>query len=199
MAVVIGDDHRFGRHRSGDFDTLKTLGEAFGFEVVALETQTVDDIRVSSTKVRQALAQGNVQEANHWLGAQYPTTGLVVQGRALGRTLGYPTANLHVEDDLKMLPAKGVYAVWCQLPDSTWHPAMANVGIRPTVDDTEIPSLEVHVIGQQGDWYGERLTIHWVAWMRGEVKFAGTEELKIALHSDLEKAQALLNANPRTS
>lgn len=199
VAVVIGDDHRFGRHRSGDFGTLKTLGEAFGFEVVALETQTVDDVRVSSTKVRQALAQGNVQEANHWLGAQYPTTGLVVQGKALGRTLGYPTANLHVEDDLKLLPAKGVYAVWCQLPDSTWHPAMANVGVRPTIDDTEIPSLEVHVIGQQGDWYGERLTIHWVAWMRGEVKFAGTEELKIALHSDLEKAQALLNANPRTA
>lgn len=196
VAVVIGDDHRFGRHRSGNFSTLQTLGEALGFEVLALEAQTVNDVRVSSTKVREALKHGNVGEANQWLGAQYPTQGRVVHGDALGRTLGYPTANLHVEDPLKLLPARGVYAVWCQLPDGEWHPAMANVGFRPTVSDAETSTLEVHVIGQEGDWYGQHLTLRWVAWMRGEVQFGSTEELKLALDSDLERATQLLLANP---
>ena len=196
VAVVIGDDHRFGRHRSGNFSTLQTLGEALGFEVLALEAQTVNDVRVSSTKVREALKHGNVGEANQWLGAQYPTQGRVVHGDALGRTLGHPTANLDVEDPLKLLPARGVYAVWCQLPDGEWHPAMANVGFRPTVSDAETSTLEVHVIGQEGDWYGQHLTLRWVAWMRGEVQFGSTEELKLALDSDLEKATQLLLANP---
>jgi riboflavin kinase/FMN adenylyltransferase len=196
VAVVIGDDHRFGRHRSGNFSTLQTLGEALGFEVLALEAQTVDDIRVSSTKVREALKHGNVEEANLWLGSRYPTTGRVVHGEALGRTLGYPTANLDVEDPLKLLPARGVYAVWCQLPDGAWHPAMANVGLRPTVSISDTPTLEVHVIGQEGDWYGQQLNLRWVAWMRGEVEFASTEELKLALDTDLSRATQLLLANP---
>ena len=192
VAVVIGDDHRFGRNRGGDFTTLKTLGEALGFEVEALDAHRVEDVRVSSTKVREALRAGNVSEANLWLGAPFPTSGRVVQGDALGRKLGFPTANLDVEDSLKLLPAQGVYAVWCQTPDGIWRPAMANVGQRPTVSDREETTLEVHVIDGEGDWYGQLLHLRWVHWMRGEVKFASQEELIEALHLDRTKARSLL-------
>ena len=191
-AVVIGDDHRFGRNRGGDFATLQTLGKALGFEVEALDAHRVDDVRVSSTKVREALRAGNVAEANLWLGAPFPTSGRVVQGNALGRTLGFPTANLDVENPLKLLPARGVYAIWCQTPDGMWRPAMANVGQRPTVSDQEETTLEVHVIDGAGDWYGEVLHLRWMHWMRGEVKFASQGELTQALHLDREKARALL-------
>ena len=192
VAVVIGDDHRFGRNRAGDFSTLKTLGEALNFEVEALGAHQVENIRVSSTKVREALRQGNVEEAHKWLGLPYPTTGLVVHGNAVGRELGYPTANLQVEEPLKLLPAQGVYAVMCQTPDGSWHPAMANVGTRPTLHDDDRPSLEVHVIGAEGDWYGAQMHIQWMHWMRGEVKFASQRELQEALAEDQKRALELL-------
>jgi len=195
VAVVIGDDHRFGRNRGGDFSTLQTLGEALGFQVEALDAHSVADVRVSSTKVRDALRAGNVSEANLWLGAPFPTAGRVVRGDALGRTLGFPTANLHVEDPLKLLPARGVYAVWCQIPDGSWRPAMANVGLRPTVSDLAETTLEVHVMEGGGDWYGQVLRLRWMHWMRGEVKFASHEELVQALQLDRDKARNLLAAS----
>ena len=176
VAVVIGDDHRFGRHRAGNFDTLVTLGQAFGFEVEALDAHRVEDVRVSSTKVRQALEAGRVDEANTWLSQPYPTTGTVVHGEALGRELGFPTANLHVDNPLKLLPARGVYAVWCQTPDGTWHPAMANVGTRPTIHD-DAPDF----FGSARLWGGGRLVRKALvaaldaldAW-RSEVRFEGS-------------------------
>ena len=195
VAVVIGDDHRFGRNRGGDFSTLQTLGEAHGFQVESLDAHRVADVRVSSTKVRDALRAGNVSEANLWLGAPFPTAGRVVRGDALGRTLGFPTANLHVEDPLKLLPARGVYAVWCQIPDGSWRPAMANVGLRPTVSDLAETTVEVHVMEGGGDWYGQVLRLRWMHWMRGEVKFASQEELVQALQLDRDKARNLLAAS----
>lgn len=200
VAVVIGDDHRFGRHRAGDFSTLQTLGQALGFDVEALDAHRVEDVRVSSTKVRQALRHGNVAEANRWLGAPYPTSGTVVHGDAVGRELGFPTANLRIEDPLKLLPARGVYAVWCQIPDGSWHPAMANVGTRPTLHVNAKPSLEVHVLDAEGDWYNQTLRMQWMHWMRGEVKFASRDELRAALQADRERALSLLiGENPPQS
>ncbi|MAB74077.1 MAG: riboflavin biosynthesis protein RibF [Flavobacteriales bacterium] len=192
VAVVIGDDHRFGRNRAGDFSTLQTLGEALGFHVEALDAHRVEDVRVSSTKVRQALREGNVAEANTWLGVPYPTTGRVVHGNAMGRELGFPTANLELSDPLKLMPAQGVYAVWCQTPDQQWHPAMANVGTRPTFYEDARPSLEVHLIGTEGDWYGTDLHLRWMHWMRSEVKFASRDDLQSALQADRERALSLL-------
>ena len=197
VAVVIGDDHRFGRHRAGNFDTLVTLGQAFGFEVEALDAHRVEDVRVSSTKVRQALEVGRVDEANTWLGKPYPTTGTVVHGEALGRELGFPTANLHVDNPLKLLPAHGVYAVWCQTPDGEWHPAMANVGTRPTIHEDAPTSLEVHVFGAEGDWYEKPLTLRWMHWMRGEVKFDSKEALVAALEADRTRALGLLASSSK--
>lgn len=193
VAVVIGDDHRFGRHRAGHFSTLQTLGQALGFEVEALDAHRVEDVRVSSTKVREALRQGNVAEANRWLGAPYPTTGRVVHGDAVGRELGFPTANLRIDDPLKLLPARGVYAVWCQTPDGQWHPAMANVGTRPTLHEDAQTSLEVHLIGAEGQWYENDLHVRWMQWMRGEVRFASRDDLRSALQADRERALSLLS------
>ena len=192
-AVVIGDDHRFGRHRAGDFAKLQTLGQALGFDVVSLDAHRVEDVRVSSTKVREALREGNVAEANVWLGSPYPTKGKVIHGQAIGRELGFPTANLTVEDPLKLLPANGVYAVWCQTPDGTWHPAMANVGHRPTLHQDGQASVEVHVIGGSGDWYEKHVRLRWMEWMRGEVKFGSKQELQSALELDRAKALELLS------
>lgn len=196
VAVVIGDDHRFGRHRTGNFDTLLTLGEALGFHVEALDAHRVNDVRVSSTKVRQALREGNVDEANTWLGAPYPTSGTVVHGNAVGRELGFPTANLRIDDPLKLLPAEGVYAVWCQPPDGRWRPAMANVGRRPTLHSDAHPSLEVHVFDAEGDWYEKTVRVRWMHWMRGEVKFGSKEELQQALRADKVRALDLLGRHP---
>lgn len=197
VAVVIGDDHRFGRHRSGDFSTLKTLGEAFGFAVQALDAHRVEDVRVSSTKVREALLQGNMEEANRWLTQPFRTTGRVVPGHALGRSMGFPTANLSIEDPLKLLPGRGVYAAWCQTPDSQWWPAMVNVGERPTLHQDGVTSIEVHVIGAEGQWYGEQLHLRWMHWMRSEVKFGSKEALMDALRADSERTVALLDKESR--
>ena len=196
VAVVIGDDHRFGRHRAGDFDTLVQLGEALGFQVEALDAHRVQNVRVSSTKVRDALRKGNMAEANAWLGTPYPTSGTVVRGDAIGRTMGFPTANLKLDDTLKLLPSRGVYALWCQTPDGTWHPAMANVGQRPTIQEDTSLSLEVHVIGAEGDWYGETLHLRWMHWMRGEVKFGSKSELQSARTKERDRALNLLEGNP---
>ncbi|MDA0729613.1 MAG: bifunctional riboflavin kinase/FAD synthetase [Bacteroidetes bacterium] len=195
VAVVIGDDHRFGRHRSGNFDTLKTLGKAFGFEVEALDAHRVNEVRVSSTKVRDALREGHVAEANTWLGSPYPTSGTVVHGHARGRELGFPTANLDIKDPLKLLPAEGVYAVWCQTPDGSWLPGMANVGRRPTLHRDSEASVEVHVIGGRGDWYEKTLHVRWMHWMRGEVKFESPESLKRALAQDRDRVLSLLGSS----
>ena len=198
VAVVVGDDHRFGRNRAGDFATLQTLGKALGFEVEALESHYVEEVRVSSTKVRESLRKGDIAAANQWLGDLYPTSGKVIHGDALGRTLGFPTANLSLEDSLKLLPARGVYAVWCQTPDGLWRPAMANVGTRPTLHNLnhDKDTLEVHILDFDGDeLYESTLHLRWVQWMRGEVKFPSKQELISALKSDREKALAILSAD----
>ena len=110
----------------------------------------------------------------------------------MGRELGFPTANLELADPLKLMPAQGVYAVWCQTPDQQWHPAMANVGTRPTFHEDARPSLEVHLIGTEGDWYGADLNLRWMNWMRSEVKFASRDDLQTALQADRERALSLL-------
>jgi riboflavin kinase/FMN adenylyltransferase len=115
----------------------------------------------------------------------------------MGRELGFPTANLELSDPLKLLPARGVYAVWCQTPDQQWHPAMANVGTRPTFHEDAQPSLEVHLIGTEGNWYGEELHLRWMHWMRSEVKFASKDDLQSALRADRERGLSLLaGTNP---
>ena len=183
-AVVIGYDHRFGRNREGDLHLLKQLGDAYDFVVEEIPAQEVDHVKVSSTKVRQALLDGEVARANELLGYRYGLSGLVVKGDRIGRTLGYPTANIGAVDRYKLVPGDGVYAVTIELQNGKHH-GMLYIGERPTVH-TGLPArtIEVNIFDLDRDLYGEMITVHFVDKVRGDMRFVDLEALKEQLHSD---------------
>lgn len=212
--LVIGYDHHFGRNREGSFAHLKEFGPIYGFEVEEITALDVDEVNVSSTKIRKALEQGDVQTAQEYLGASYSVTGEVVLGNQLGRTLGFPTANLQLSTPIKLLPADGVYAGWAAIEltdrgtsngiaDSgiqadaisdtrglKWR-AMANVGHRPTVKSSE-KTIEIHLLDFDGDLYGQKITFQFTNYLREIQEFSGLEELKSQLGLDKEKTNELL-------
>ena len=190
--VVIGDDHRFGRNREGDFSALKEMGKMFGFEVIALDAKYVDDLRVSSTKIRKAIYSGEVYHASILLTKLFPLVGKVVEGEKLGRNIGYPTANLVVDDEMKIIPADGTYAVYAITPDSKKYKAMLNIGTRPTVSNNMAKSIEVHILDFEGQLYGEEIEILFAQKIREEKKFDGVEELKNALAQDEVSTRQIL-------
>ena len=182
--VVIGDDHRFGRNREGDFNSLTQMGKMFGFEVIALDAEYINDIRVSSTKIRDAIIGGEIEHATMLLKNSFPMSGEVVSGEQLGRNIGYPTANLKLENDLKIIPSNGAYAVWAETQSGNKYKAMLNIGNRPTVSNSEDVTIEVFLIDFEGDLYGQILNVKFVKRIRDEKKFENFEELKSALKSD---------------
>ncbi len=189
-AVIIGYDHRFGRNREGTFDSLKNLGDVFGFSVESLPAQTVENTRVSSTKVREAIESGKVQQARQWLLEPYPLSGVVVKGRQVGRTIGFPTANLKTADPLKLIPGKGVYAAFAQYHgEHEWHPAMVNIGTRPTVDPPTAENLvEVHLLEGGRTCYDETLHLRFIKRLRSERVFDNLDGLKSQLQIDSDAA-----------
>jgi len=180
--LVIGYDHRFGKNREGSFEHLKAHAGKYGFEIEEIPRQDVDEIGVSSTKIRKALEKGNIKAANKYLGRRYSLTSKVVEGNKLGRTIGYPTANLAIPASHKLIPANGVYAVWV-LVDQERFPGMMNIGVRPTVDGTRL-TLEVNILNFNRDIYGYTLTVEFVAQLRPEQKFNGLDALKEQLAKD---------------
>lgn len=183
-AVVIGYDHRFGRNREGDLRLLHQLGEAYDFLVEEIPAQEVDHVKVSSTKVRQALLDGDVTAANEQLGYRYSVSGVVVKGDQIGRTLGYPTANLGGVDQFKLIPADGVYAVTVDLR-SGQHEGMLYIGERPTLQGAEKQRVvEVNVFDLDRDLYGEAITVHFVERTREDMRFADLNALKHQLQQD---------------
>ncbi|MBB3191677.1 bifunctional riboflavin kinase/FAD synthetase [Halomonas cerina] len=191
--LVVGDDFRFGCDRRGDFHLLTAVGESRGFGVEHTRTFTLDDERVSSTRVRTLLTSGNFAAAARLLGRPYRLGGRVVSDRQLGRTIGVPTANL--PQPALSLALQGVYAVVTDLPDGRRLPGVANIGWRPTVG-SERPVLEVHLFDFDGDLYGERLTVFPCAKLRGEVKFAHFDALKMQIRADLARARHYFAAHP---
>jgi riboflavin kinase/FMN adenylyltransferase len=196
QTLVIGYDHHFGRNREGNLSNLKSLGPQYGFEVEEISAQVIDQVNISSTKIRNALLSGNVDKATEWLGYEYGVSGKVVKGNALGRSLGYPTANIEVEDALKLIPGNGVYAVKVHFGDQVYH-GMANIGIRPTVS-TELrkPSLEVNLFGFNGDIYGKELHVTFASRLRDEIKFNNLELLKAQLDRDTKDARSFFTSHP---
>jgi len=190
--IVIGDDHRFGRNREGDFNALEEMGKMFGFEVIALDAKYVNDIRVSSTKIRQAIYQGDMQIASEFLTETFPLVGMVVKGQKLGRDLGFPTANIEVDKELKIIPKNGVYAVWAITPDGTKRKAMLNIGERPTVSNSSNTSIEVNILDFSENLYGENLEIRFVKRLREERRFDNIDELKAALIDDENSVRKIL-------
>ncbi|EHK61363.1 bifunctional riboflavin kinase/FMN adenylyltransferase [Halomonas sp. GFAJ-1] len=184
--LVVGDDFRFGCDRKGDFNLLETVGQVAGFGVEHTRTFKVDDERVSSTRVRTLLASGNFDAVARLLGRPYSLHGRVVRDQQLGRTIGVPTANL----PLMPLPLtlRGVFAVVAELANGQRYPAVANVGLRPTVG-AERPTLEVHLLDYSGDLYGQRLTVYPCAKLRGEAKFDSFDALKTQIEHDQARAR----------
>jgi riboflavin kinase/FMN adenylyltransferase len=196
-AVVVGRNFRFGHKRAGDFDTLVALGSSHGFEAVAAEVAGDEEGPFSSTRVRDAIAAGEVERAAHVLGRPHALTGVVEHGDARGRTIGFPTANLG--GVAEMLPAHGVYAVRVTREvareggseAATTNGGVMNLGVRPTVDGMSL-RIEAHLFDFDADLYGETLRVDLVARLRGERKFAGIDELKAQIAKDAETARKAL-------
>ncbi|MEX0812013.1 MAG: bifunctional riboflavin kinase/FAD synthetase [Chitinophagales bacterium] len=185
--IVIGYDHKFGKNRKGDIQTIQSFSDELDFRVIEIEKQLVNDIAVSSTKVRKALFEGAVDKAMKMLGHPYSITGQVQEGDKIGRTLGYPTANIQIEDKNKLVPADGIYCakVWREKDQST-HLAMLSIGLRPTINDKKIRSLEVYLLNFNEDLYGETLKVEFYKYLRSEKKFDSLENLVKAMDKDKE-------------
>jgi len=188
--LVIGYDHKFGKNREGSFEYLQSHSHLFGFAIEEISRQDVDDLGVSSTKIRTALAQGDISTANKYLGRPYDLSGQVVKGQQIGRSLGFPTANIQIVDDYKLLPRDGAYAVHAEV-NSIRYKAILNIGDRPTVDG-EKKTIEAHLIDFDGDLYGQELRIYFQEFLREEKKFESLDALKNQLVVDRERAIFIL-------
>ncbi len=188
--LVIGYDHRFGRDREGGFEYIKAHQHEYGFEVEEIPRQDVDAVGVSSSKIRAALNEGNVRTANQFLDRPYSLTGTIVKGRQLGRTIGFPTANMQVDDAAKLIPANGVYAVSVEYGGQTLG-GMLNIGFRPTVAGTH-QTIETYIFDFDKDIYGEHMTLRFREFLRPEQKFDGLPALVAQLKRDEEAARAVL-------
>jgi riboflavin kinase / FMN adenylyltransferase len=187
--IVTGYDHKFGHNRLGNYQMLEGFAGQYGYALKEIPARVLEHSAVSSTRIRESLLRGDCAAANELLGYQYFFSGKVVQGNQLGRTLGYPTANLVVEDAHKLIPANGVYAVKLKISGTadTAYRGMMNIGTRPTVDGSR-QVTEVNVFDFDRDIYGETVTIYLVRHLRSEIKFSGLEELKAQLGRDKEAA-----------
>ena len=180
--IIIGYDHRFGRNRNADIQDLKKYGEQFGFEVEEISAQQLDEVSVSSTKIRKALAQGDIHTANTYLGYTFTIEGVVTKGKALGRTIGYPTANLHVPQTYKLIPKNGVYVVKA-LVNNTLTYGITSIGTNPTVGGTA-KSIETFFLDTSTDLYGKELQLQFLQHIREEATFKDLESLKQAIQKD---------------
>lgn len=190
--IIIGYDHKFGKDRKGDYKTLESYGPAAGFRVMEIPEKVLDEVTISSTRIRDAIKQGDVAQANEYLGHPYGFTGSVVKGNQLGRTIGFPTANLHIGDPDKLLPANGVYAVVLKDIRGVSYNGMLNIGVRPTLDG-KTRTIEVNIFDFDQDIYGEHLEVQMKARLRDEQKFAGLDALKAQLNRDRQDAIQVLN------
>ena len=180
--LVIGYDHHFGRNREGSFEHLKEFAPLYGFEVEEIPVQLLDDVSVSSTKIRKALQNGEVDLANDYLGYPFKLKAKVVKGRQIGRTIGFPTANLELDDSLKIIPKNGVYKVDV-LHNNECYGAMMNIGINPTIGGQQ-KKLEVHIFDFDRDLYQETIEVFFSKRIRDEKQFDSLDQLKNQLQKD---------------
>jgi riboflavin kinase/FMN adenylyltransferase len=180
--IIIGYDHKFGKNRAADFNDLIAFGKEFGFEVEEISAKQVDEVSVSSTKIRNSLLEGNISLANAYLGYSYMLSGIVVKGNQLGRTIGFPTANIEISENYKLIPKNGVYIVTAIVNKKTIF-GMMNIGVKPTLGDN-IPSIEVHLLDFSEDIYGQKIQVNVIERLRDEQKFDSFESLKSQLEID---------------
>lgn len=188
--IIIGHDHRFGRNRTANIDDLIEFGNKFGFEVEEISAKEINEVSISSTKIRNALTEGNIELANNYLGYYYSLTGIVSKGKQLGRTIGFPTANIKIVEEYKLIPQNGVYIVQSNLDGIMYH-GMMNIGTRPTVDGTT-QTIEIHFFDFQKELYNQKITISLLHRMRSEQKFESVDALKKQLDKDKITALAII-------
>ena len=195
--IIVGYDHRFGNGRKGNFELLEQLGKEFQFTVDEINEQLVDGEIVSSTLIRNCITEKNIQQANNLLGYAYSFEGFVVRGNQLGRTIGFPTANLHINDEEKLIPSNGVYAVKIKGECSNGQllNGMMNIGVRPTVDGHK-KVIEVNIFDFDQDIYDQTIVVQVFEFIRGEQKFDGLESLKQQLAQDKMHTASILQKYP---
>lgn len=184
--LIIGYDHHFGKNREGDIELLKELAPVYEFEVIEIDAKEVDEVNVSSTKIRDALKEGDVELANSYLGEEFEINGKVVHGEKIGTKLGFPTANIDIESDIKLIPKQGVYASKTVLQNGETYYSLLSIGERPTVDSSGKLSIETYLLDFDGNLYGDYVKIKLLKYLREEEKFDTLNELIQAMHKDEE-------------
>ena len=188
--LVIGYDHRFGKDRSGSFEQLRRDGEKYHFEVEEIPAQDIQQINISSSKIRNALIEGDIIMANEFLGYQYFLRGIVVRGDQIGRKMNFPTANIFIEEKYKLIPREGVYAVEVKIRNS-WYSGMLNIGHKPTFPGKDF-SIEVHILNFNEEIYGQSIQLNFVKRIRDEIKFENLNALEEQLKRDKETIKSIL-------
>lgn len=188
--IIIGYDHRFGRNRNADIMDLREFGRTYNFEVEEISAKEIDEVAVSSTKIRKSLNEGSVETANAYLGYNFMVSGKVVKGRAIGRTLSYPTANLKVAENYKLVPINGVYIVK-SIIDGEKLFGITSIGTNPTVGGTE-KTIETHFLNINKDLYGKEITLEFLKYIRNEIMFDSVEKLKQEIEKDEQFAKKFI-------
>ena len=200
--IIIGYDHRFGLNRAGGYEMLKEYGETYGFEVEVIPEQKINDINISSTKIRNALSEGNIPLANRLLGYNFSFSGKVIQGKKIGRTIGFPTANLTLSHEKKLVPKNGIYAVNVILDGRDTYQGMLYIGNRSTVSAEDITGIEVNIFDFEEQIYGEELKIVFLKKIRDDEKFRNLKNLQLAITLDQQAVKSyfrLVSENEKKS
>jgi riboflavin kinase/FMN adenylyltransferase len=195
--LVIGYDHKFGKNRSGDIKVLQQYSKKYGYKVEEIDAMDIDHIAISSSKIRHAIEEGNIELANNYLGHYFFLYATVVHGKHLGRELGYPTANLKIESSDKLIPRTGIYFVEVVV-DTEKHYGMMSIGYNPTTDNDQRVKLEVHIFGFSQEIYGKTIRVNFLKYLRNEKKFNNLEELKEALAEDQRCCEVLIREVEQT-
>lgn len=190
--LVIGYDHHFGRNREGSFEHLEELAPIYDFQVEEISAQEIQQVNISSTKVRNSLLNGEIYAANQFLGYNYFIKGTVVDGEKTGRTIGFPTANINISEWYKLIPTNGVYAVKVNFKTNTFY-GMLNIGSRPTLNKNNIESIEVNIFNFDSDIYGQEIEIEFIERIRDEQKFENITALKTQLKLDKDQIIQIFN------
>lgn len=186
--IVVGYDHRFGKGREGNIELLKRYSKEYNYKVIEIPAQEIEEVNVSSTRIRKAILSGDIETANAFLSAPFKLTGHVIKGKQLGRTIGYPTANIEILDALKVIPAIGIYVVKVFLKNGNRYRGMMSIGKNPTVTACSSIKMEVNLFDFEGDLYDQQITVQFLKYLRNEVKFESVEQLKKQLDEDKKAA-----------
>ena len=180
--IIIGYDHRFGRNRNATIEDLKEFGKTYDFEIIEISAQQLEEVSISSTKIRAAIKEGNIETTNKYLGYPFMLSGIIVKGRGIGKTLDFPTANLLIEEEYKLIPKEGVYIVQSEISGRKVF-GMTNIGTNPTVGGT-IKTIETYFLDYNKDLYHQHIQLEFLSRIRDEKKFNSVEELKNAIRED---------------